>query len=95
MDESEPPGASGAKYIFALLGLLVLTALTFGLHFAPLGGVLGLGVAMIIATIKVSIVATIVMELREAMAAPRIVAVVTVAFLALLCAGIVGDVGMR
>jgi caa(3)-type oxidase subunit IV len=81
--------------VLALVGLLVLTALTFGMHFAPLGGTLGLVVAMTIATIKVGIVAMIFMELRESFAGTRLVAVVGVAFLALICLGVVGDVAFR
>jgi caa(3)-type oxidase subunit IV len=101
MDEEQPEphegheAASGRPYVLALVGLLVLTALTFGMHFAPLGGTLGLVVAMTIATIKVGIVAMIFMELRESFAGTRLVAVVGVAFLALICLGVVGDVAFR
>lgn len=86
---------SGAKYVFALVALLVLTALTFGLHFAPLGGAAGLLVALVIATVKVLIVAAIFMELRESTAASRTVAITSIAFVALLCLGIIGDVAFR
>jgi caa(3)-type oxidase subunit IV len=87
--------ASGRPYVLALVGLLLLTGLTFGMHFAPLGGTLGLLVALTIATIKVGIVAMIFMELRESLAATRIVAVAGVAFLVLICLGVVGDVAFR
>lgn len=86
---------SGRPYVLALVALLLLTGLTFGLHFAPLGGVLGLLVALVIATVKVGIVATIFMELRESFAATRLVAVVGVLFVALICVGIAMDVTMR
>ncbi|NVB78059.1 MAG: cytochrome-c oxidase [Kofleriaceae bacterium] len=99
-DEQAPPhegheAASGRPYVLALVALLLLTGLTFGMHFAPLGGALGLVVALTIATIKVGIVATIFMELRESFAATRLVAVFGVAFLLLICLGVVGDVAFR
>lgn len=86
---------SGVKYVVALVALLVLTALTFGLHFAPLGGTAGTAVALSIATVKVVIVAAIFMELRESTAASRMVALVSIGFVALLCLGIIGDVAFR
>lgn len=100
MDEEAAPReghetGSGKPFVFALVALLVLTALTFGLHYAPLGGTLGLLVALTIATVKVGVVATIFMELRESFAATRLVAVAGVAFVALICLGIAADVGAR
>lgn len=86
---------SGRPYVLTLVALLLLTALTFGLHFAPLGGALGLAVALTIATVKVALVATIFMELRESFVATRVVAIVGLAFVVLLCLGIVGDVAAR
>jgi cytochrome c oxidase subunit 4 len=100
MDEQGMPregheAGSGVPYVLALVALLVLTALTFGLHYAPLGGALGLVVALAIAALKVGIVGMIFMELRESYAATRFVAAVGVAFVVLLCLGIAGDVGAR
>lgn len=92
-DQPEP--ASGARYVWALLALLALTALTFGLHFAPLGGGLGAAVALTIAGAKVAIVGIVFMELRESLAATRIVALVSVGYVALLCLGVLGDVALR
>jgi cytochrome c oxidase subunit 4 len=89
----EHPG-SGAKYAFALIALLCLTALTFGLHYVTVGS-LGIIVALAIAAIKVSIVALVFMELRESMIATRVVAIVAVMFVALLCLGVFSDVGFR
>jgi caa(3)-type oxidase subunit IV len=86
---------SGRPYVLALVALLVLTALTFGLHFAPLGGTLGTFVALAIATVKVAIVAAIFMELREAAAATLVVAAASIGFLVLLCLGVIGDVAFR
>ena len=62
-------GSSGTKYILALLGLLMLTGLSF--------------------------VGVVFMELRESLAATRMIALVSVAFVALLCLGIAGDVAFR
>ena len=94
-DLTPPEETSGRRYVLALIALLLLTALTFGLHFAPLGGALGISVALLIAAVKVGIVAAVFMELRDAFAATRLVAAVSVAFVALLCLGIVGDVAFR
>ena len=93
MAEREHPG-SGAKYVIALIALLCLTALSFGLHFVTVGD-LGIVIALAIAAIKVAIVALVFMELRESMVATRTVAAVAVVFVVLLCLGIFGDVGFR
>jgi cytochrome c oxidase subunit IV len=85
---------SGAPYVYALVALLGLTALTFGLHFVDLG-VLGVAVALGIATAKVTIVALVFMELRHSTTVTRVIAVVAVAFVVLLCLGVYGDVGFR
>ena len=87
--------APGKPLVLALLALLALTGLTFGLHFAPLGGSLGAIVALAIAGTKVAIVGLVFMELRESMVATRVVALTSVAFVALLCLGISGDVLFR
>ncbi len=92
-DHPEPP--SGARFVYALLGLLAFTALSFGMHYAPLGGGLGAAVALAIAGAKVAIVGVVFMELREALAATRIVALVSVGFVVLLCLGVIGDVAFR
>lgn len=86
---------SGAKYVIALVALLALTALSFGLHFASLGGAVGTTVALTIAGVKVGIVALVFMELRASLPATRLIAAVSLAFVALLCLGIIGDVAMR
>jgi len=85
---------SGVKYVAALVALLLLTVLTFGLHFAPLG-IAEIPIALVIAVTKVAIVALVFMELRESLAATRMVAIVMVGFLTLLCFGVVGDVAWR
>ena len=86
--------SSGAPFVLALVGLLALTALSFGLHFVPLGAA-GAAIALSIAAAKITIVGVVFMELRESMAATRMIALVSVAFVALLCLGIAGDVAFR
>jgi caa(3)-type oxidase subunit IV len=91
----EHPHGSGTKYVLALIGLLAFTALSLGMHFVPLGGIGGAVVALSIAAAKVVIVGLIFMELRESLTATRLIAVVSIAFVALLCLGILGDVAFR
>jgi cytochrome c oxidase subunit IV len=91
---SERTHGSGAKYVVALVVLLVLTALTFALHYVPLGTA-GPVIALTIAGTKVIVVGLIFMELRESMVATQLVAVVTIIFIALLCLGVIGDVAFR
>jgi len=94
-DEAEHTQASsGVPYVLALIGLLALTGLSFGLHYVPLGS-LGALIALAIASAKIVIVGVVFMELRESMAATRMIALVSVAFVALLCLGIAGDVAFR
>ena len=93
MAEREHPG-SGARYVIALIALLCLTALTFGLHYVTVGE-LGMVVALTIAAVKVTIVGLVFMELRSSMVATRTVAAVAVVFVILLCLGVFGDVGVR
>lgn len=87
------PG-SGAKYVYALIALLCLTALSFGLHYVAVGE-LGTVVALTIAAAKVAVVAIVFMELRESMVATRAVAIVAVVFVVFLCLGVFADVGFR
>ena len=99
MDEREAAGqsthpSSGAKYIGALVALLVLTAVSFGLSYVTLGAA-ATPVALGIAVIKVAIVGMIFMELLASLAATRLIAAITILFVALLCLGIVGDVALR
>jgi cytochrome c oxidase subunit 4 len=80
--------------VLALLALLVLTAISWGIAHAPLGWA-AIPVALAIAAIKASVVAYWFMELPLASTPARIVALVTIAFIALLCAGTVGDLALR
>ena len=50
---------------------------------------------MSIAGIKVVIVGLIFMELLVSLAATRMIAIVTILYVALLCFGIIGDVAFR
>lgn len=84
----------GGRYVLALVILLVLTGVSFGLAQAPLGGA-GPAVALTIAAVKVVLVAAVFMHLSEAVFATRLVGVATALFIALLCLGIVADVGFR
>ena len=86
--------AGGAKLVAALIALLLLAALSLGLHYVHLGPI-GTSVAFLIAAIKVIIVGLVFMELLESMAATRWVAMLTVMFVTLLCLGILGDVAFR
>lgn len=88
----ESPG--GAALVGALVALLCLTGLSFGLSFLHLQEV-GPVIALAIAAIKVLIVATIFMELGKSVAALRIVGVVMILWVVILCLGVFADVGFR
>jgi caa(3)-type oxidase subunit IV len=86
------PGASGRRYIYAWLALLMLTALSFGadrLHLGSLSTSVALGVALI----KASIVFVVFMHLDREPFPIRFVAGLNVAWVLLLCLGVAADVG--
>jgi cytochrome c oxidase subunit 4 len=85
---------SGRPLALTLVALLVLTAISWGVSHLALGRA-GIPIALAIATLKAALVAFRFMEIRLASTASRVVVVVTVAFIALLCAGIAGDLGLR
>ncbi len=89
---SAHPG--GVPYVIALVALLLLTGLSYALSFAGLGS-LGPPVALAIASAKVLVVASVFMHLRHGHTATRLVGVVTALFVAILCLGILADVGLR
>jgi cytochrome c oxidase subunit 4 len=91
--EAGPP-ASGRPLVLALLALLVLTAISWGVAHLPLGRA-AIPIALAIAAIKAAVVAYWFMELPLASTPAKIVAMVTLVFIALLCAGTVGDLGLR
>lgn len=85
---------SGRSYLLAWLALLVLTALSFGAAYLPLGAA-GLAVALGIAAGKALVVMLVFMHLLEARFATQLVAIVTVLFIVLLCLGMAADVALR
>jgi cytochrome c oxidase subunit IV len=93
-DEHPEDEPSGRPFVLALLALVALTAVSWGVAQVALGRA-STPVALAIAAVKAAVVATAFMELRRASATARIVALVTVAFIALLCAGTVADVALR
>jgi cytochrome c oxidase subunit 4 len=77
-----------------LLALLALTAISFAVSRIDLG-LANTPIALAIATLKAAVVAYWFMELPLASRPSRIVALVTIAFIALLCSGTVADIGLR
>ena len=78
----------------AALALFVLTALSWTFAHVELGRA-GVPVALAIAATKAGVVAIAFMEIRTAHLAARVVGIVTLAFIAILCLGVVADVGLR
>jgi cytochrome c oxidase subunit 4 len=85
-------GASGRRYIYAWLALLVLTVLSFGADRLHLGS-LSTGIALGVALIKASIVFVVFMHLDREPFPIRFVAGLNVAWVLLLCLGVAADVG--
>lgn len=88
----DTPG--GRPIVIALLVLVALTAASYGISFVELGAA-GAPLAIAIAAVKAGVVAVVFMELMRASPTARIVGIVTIAFIALLCAGTVSDVALR
>jgi hypothetical protein len=82
------------KYTLALVAVLALQYLSFGLHVARPGAG-NIMLPLFIAAAMVIISAMVFMELRTSNTASRIVAVIAVLFVALLCFGVAGDVAFR
>jgi caa(3)-type oxidase subunit IV len=80
--------------VLTILVLLGLTAVSFLIAKVELGP-LSTPVALAIATVKAVVVGWWFMELPHASLPARVVALVTVAFIALLCAGTVADIALR
>lgn len=80
--------------LVALAALIVLTLASWGLALVPLGAA-GSPVALGIAVVKATIVGWVFMELSDATTPVRVVALTTIAFIALLCGGIITDVVLR
>ncbi len=93
--ETEPaPHPSGRPIVVALVALIVLTAISYGVSHIPLGWGSTV-IALLIAGVKAGVVLYAFMELPLASTASRVVILVTLSFIALLCAGVVGDIGVR
>ena len=86
--------ATGSRYLVALVALLVLTGLSWGLSYLPLSAA-SPWLALSIASIKAGIVALVFMHLADAAFSYRFVALVTVLFIVILCFGLVSDVSLR
>lgn len=99
-DESPDPTAvpethpAGRPIVLTLIALVVLTAISWIMSHVPLGAA-STPIALAIAAVKASLVATWFMELPRASAPAKITAIVTISFIALLASGIVGDIAMR
>jgi caa(3)-type oxidase subunit IV len=78
----------------ALVVLLGLTILSWGLSRFALGAA-GTPIALAIAAGKALVVAIAFMELLGASLPARVIALVTITFIALLCAGTVTDIALR
>jgi len=90
----EPSFPSGRSLVIALVALAGLTVVSWGAAQLALGAA-GTPVALGIAATKAGVVAVAFMELLRASTLARVIALVTVGFIALLCAGTVGDVAFR
>lgn len=93
-DTREHAGTSGRGLVGALLALVALTVASFAMAGVHLGAA-ATPIALAIAAVKAAIVAVAFMELMSASTPARITALVTVSFIALLCAGTVADIALR
>lgn len=84
----------GGAFIIGLLALHALTLASFGLSFLDPGGLV-LGLALAIALVQVFIIAVVFMHLYESRFGVQFIAVTTLLWIALLCAGMIADVGLR
>lgn len=82
------------SYIAALIGLLALTALSFGLSQVELGA-LGPTVALGIAAVKALVVLWYFMHLIEEGFVMRVVTLIALIYIAFLCLGMVADIEFR
>jgi cytochrome c oxidase subunit 4 len=93
--ETEPAShASGRPVVLTLIALLVLTLISWGISNFALGWA-SMVVALAIAALKAGLVVYWLMELPLAATPARIIIIVTISFIALLCAGTVADVSFR
>jgi len=87
------PGAG--RYVAVWIALLVLTATTYLTARVDLGGSWNLVVALVIAAVKASLVVLFFMHLWDSRGTNRLVFLVSVFFVILLIAGVVGDMATR
>jgi len=93
--ESEPqPESSGRPLVVTLVALLALTLISWAISHLDLGMASTL-VALAIASTKAGFVLHAFMELPLAATPARVVVIVTLSFIALLCAGTVTYVALR
>jgi caa(3)-type oxidase subunit IV len=86
--------ANGRALLWTLLALLFLTGASWWLAHLPLGpfhAIAALGTAFM----KASTVGFVFMELSRSGTVPRFIAALTLLFIALLCAGVLGDALLR
>lgn len=86
--------AEGRKLLITGLLLVLLAGLSWGLAHVALAGAEA-PVALGIAAVKACIVALMFMELTRANIIFRFIALLTVGFIVLLCAGVLSDVALR
>ena len=82
---------SGRPYVFAWLGLLVLTLVSFGAHYLELGA-FATAVSLAIAAVKAGVVGLVFMHLKTESVSVRTVAALNLAWVALISIGIALDV---
>jgi cytochrome c oxidase subunit IV len=83
------------RYVFVWIALLVLTVTTYVLSRVDLGGHWNLVAALAIAVTKASLVVMFFMHLWDAKGTNRLVFIVSIFFVLLLIAGVVGDMATR
>jgi cytochrome c oxidase subunit 4 len=84
----------GKPYVLAWLSLLLLTAASFGIHYVDLGP-FATAASLAIAALKAAIVFLVFMHLTREPSTIRFVAVLNVAWVALISLGIALDVASQ
>lgn len=94
MTEHAPEHSHWLRYLVVWIVLLALTGLSYLAAQFDIGTV-GIAIGLLIATVKATIVALYFMHLIEEQALFAVVGIATLVTVALLCAGLAADVGMR
>jgi caa(3)-type oxidase subunit IV len=92
--ETSPSRERVLPLVLAWVALAVLTSLSFGARYLPLG-VFATPVALAIAVAKACVVLTWFMQLRREATSVRLLVWVVLFTVVLACAGVVGDVALR